>query len=69
MAKLKVKLDNRGAVVVDSNMMTNEPGIFAAGDSVRGASLVVWAIAQGRDAARGIDTYLMGESNLSQSLA
>lgn len=68
LAKLKVRLNNRGSVVVDSDMMTDEPGIFAAGDSVRGASLVVWAIAQGRDAARGIDTYLMGESNLSRSL-
>ena len=40
------------------------PGIFAAGDSTRGASLVVWAIAEGRQAAYGIDKYLMGHSNL-----
>jgi glutamate synthase (NADPH/NADH) small chain len=38
------------------------PGIFAAGDMRRGQSLVVWAIREGRDAARSIDRYLMGET-------
>jgi glutamate synthase (NADPH/NADH) small chain len=46
--------------------MTSVPGVFAAGDMVRGQSLVVWAIHEGRHAARGVDRYLMyGESYLS----
>ena len=65
---LGVKLDARGNVEVDGNMMTSEPGVFAAGDMARGASLVVWAIAQGRDAARGTDHYLMGETSLPRAL-
>ena len=44
--------------------MTSAPGVFAAGDMRRGQSLVVWAIAEGRKAARGIDRYLMGETQL-----
>ena len=40
------------------NLSTTSPGVFGAGDIVRGASLVVWAIRDGRDAAAGIDTYL-----------
>jgi glutamate synthase (NADPH/NADH) small chain len=40
------------------------PGVFAAGDTRRGQSLVVWAIAEGRQAARGIDKYLMGATSL-----
>jgi glutamate synthase (NADPH/NADH) small chain len=44
--------------------MTNKPGIFAAGDIRRGQSLVVWAISEGRQAARGVDRFLMGESDL-----
>ena len=44
-------------------MMTNQPGIFAAGDIVRGASLVVWAIKDGRDAADSIDKYLSNNIN------
>jgi glutamate synthase (NADPH/NADH) small chain len=44
--------------------MTNVPGVFAAGDIQRGQSLIVWAIAEGRSAARAIDAYLMGESKL-----
>jgi glutamate synthase (NADPH/NADH) small chain len=68
LADLGVKLDARGNVAVETNMMTSEPGIFAAGDMARGPSLVVWAIAQGRDAARGIDEYLMGETSLPRAL-
>ncbi len=56
--ELGVKLDQRGNVSVDKNYMTSVPGIFAAGDTIRGASLVVWAISLGRDAAKGIDTFL-----------
>ena len=61
---LGVKLDGRGNVETDSNYMTALPGVFAAGDMRRGQSLVVWAIAEGRKAARGIDKYLMGETSL-----
>jgi glutamate synthase (NADPH/NADH) small chain len=44
--------------------MTNIDGVFTAGDMQRGQSLIVWAIADGRSAARGVDAYLMGESSL-----
>ena len=59
------KLDHRGNIVHDDDLMTTVPGIFAAGDCSRGQSLVVWAIDEGRRAARGVDKYLMfGESVL-----
>ncbi|SPE29268.1 Glutamate synthase (NADPH) small chain [Acidobacteriia bacterium SbA2] len=61
---LGVKFDARGNVECDANHMTSIPGVFAAGDMRRGQSLVVWAIAEGRKAARGIDKYLMGETRL-----
>ena len=61
---LGVKLDARGNVECDANHMTSVPGVFAAGDMRRGQSLVVWAIAEGRKAARGIDQYLMGDTRL-----
>ncbi|MEX2264035.1 MAG: glutamate synthase subunit beta [Bryobacteraceae bacterium] len=62
--QLGVKLDPRGNVLADENYMTSVPGVFAAGDMRRGQSLVVWAIAEGRKAARGVDQYLMGETTL-----
>jgi glutamate synthase (NADPH/NADH) small chain len=62
--KLGVAIDNRGNVSADENYMTSVPGVFAAGDMRRGQSLVVWAIAEGRKAARGVDLYLMGDSKL-----
>jgi glutamate synthase (NADPH/NADH) small chain len=62
--QLGVELDQRGNVKADENKMTNVPGVFTAGDMTRGQSLIVWAIAEGRDAARGIDRYLMGETAL-----
>ena len=49
------KLDHRGNIVHDDDMMTTVPGVFAAGDCSRGQSLVVWAIHEGRLAARGVD--------------
>jgi len=59
------KLDHRGNIVHDDDMMTTVPGIFAAGDCSRGQSLVVWAIHEGRLAARGVDRFLMfGETVL-----
>jgi glutamate synthase (NADPH/NADH) small chain len=56
--KLGVALDQRGNVSTDENYMTSVPGVFAAGDMRRGQSLVVWAMAEGRKAARGMDQYL-----------
>ena len=64
LADLNVELDDRGNVKNDQNKMTNIPGIFTAGDMARGQSLVVWAIAEGREAARGVDEYLMGTTAL-----
>jgi glutamate synthase (NADPH/NADH) small chain len=64
LTQLGVTLDQRKNVVIDSRFMTSVPGVFAAGDAQRGQSLVVWAIADGRKAARGIDHYLMGRSEL-----
>ena len=51
----------------DKNKMTSIDGIFVAGDMTRGQSLVVWAIAEGREAARGVDLFLMGETHLPHS--
>ena len=48
----------------DGGYATNVPGVFAAGDMRRGQSLVVWAIREGRQAARAVDEYLMGFSDL-----
>ena len=62
--QLGLKLDPRGNVLADQNYMTSIPGIFSAGDMRRGQSLVVWAITEGRQAARGVDKYLMGSSDL-----
>jgi glutamate synthase (NADPH/NADH) small chain len=61
---LGVQLDARGNVECDANHMTSVPGVFAGGDMRRGQSLVVWAISEGRKAARGIDKYLMGDTHL-----
>ena len=65
---LGVDLDGRGNVKLDQSRMTSVPGIFAAGDAARGQSLVVWAIAEGREAAHYMDKYLMGATNLPRSL-
>ena len=62
--QLGVDLDQRGNVRIDGRCMASVPGVFAAGDCQRGQSLVVWAIADGRRAARGVDQYLMGRSEL-----
>jgi glutamate synthase (NADPH/NADH) small chain len=59
---LGVDLDARGNVETDANYTTSVPGVFAAGDMRRGQSLVVWAISEGRKAARGIHKYLQGET-------
>ena len=57
-------LDGRRRVRVDDAFMTSQPGVFAAGDARLGASLIVRAIAEGREAARGVDRFLMGRSLL-----
>jgi len=59
-----VDFDQRGNVARDDNFMTSVPGVFVAGDMGRGQSLIVWAIAEGRSAAAGVDTYLMNQSRL-----
>jgi glutamate synthase (NADPH/NADH) small chain len=64
LADLNVKLDGRGNVIADDNKQTSVPGVFAAGDMVRGQSLVVWAIREGRKAAVGVDRFLMGDTVL-----
>lgn len=61
--ELKLEIDERGNIRTE-NYMTSQEGIFAAGDIRRGQSLVVWAISEGRETARAVDTWLMGESNL-----
>ena len=65
---LGVELDGRGNVKLDQNRMSSIPGVFAAGDMARGQSLVVWAIAEGREAAHHMDKYLMGATSLPRSL-
>ncbi len=57
---LGIKLDRRSNFKTDHQYQTNMPGIFAAGDARRGQSLVVWAISEGREAARHADAYLSG---------
>ncbi|MEU7133799.1 glutamate synthase subunit beta [Streptomyces sp. NPDC046261] len=57
-------LDERGNIARDADYATNVPGVFVAGDAGRGQSLIVWAIAEGRSAARGVDRYLTGSSTL-----
>ncbi len=62
--QLGVAVNDRGNVVCDRDKMTSVPGVFTAGDMTRGQSLIVWAIQEGRTAARGVDRYLMGETAL-----
>jgi glutamate synthase (NADPH/NADH) small chain len=62
--ELGVRMTDRGTVARDANWMTSVPGVFTAGDMQRGQSLIVWAIAEGRSCARGVDFYLMGTSDL-----
>jgi glutamate synthase (NADPH/NADH) small chain len=62
--ELGLAIDARGNVQCDEAYQTSVPGVFAAGDMRRGQSLVVWAIHEGREAARAVDKHLMGLSNL-----
>jgi glutamate synthase (NADPH/NADH) small chain len=59
-ADLNLRLMARGNLAVGKNKMTNHPGVFAAGDIERGQSLIVWAIKDGREAARSVDAFLCG---------
>jgi glutamate synthase (NADPH/NADH) small chain len=68
LTQLAVELDIRGNVKVDDDKMTSVPGIFAGGDMARGQSLVVWAIAEGRELARGVDSYLAGQTSLPRTM-
>ena len=61
---LSVEINERGNVSRDSAFATSVPGVFVAGDMGRGQSLIVWAIAEGRAAAAGVDRYLMGRTAL-----
>ena len=64
LAQLGVEFDARHNVKTDHAYATNVPGVYACGDMRRGQSLIVWAIAEGREAARGVDLYLSGASLL-----
>ena len=67
--QLGVELDDRGNVTRDESYMTNVPGVFVAGDAGRGQSLIVWAIAEGRAAAHGVDAWLTGTSALPRPIS
>ena len=62
--QLRVEVDARGNVARDGDYMTSVPGVFVAGDAGRGQSLIVWAIAEGRSAAAGVDRFLTGATTL-----
>ncbi|WNG80003.1 glutamate synthase subunit beta [Mycobacterium sp. ITM-2016-00316] len=61
---LGLRRNGRGTLSCGSDWQTEEPGVFVCGDAHRGASLIVWAIAEGRSAAQAVDAYLMGDSDL-----
>jgi glutamate synthase (NADPH/NADH) small chain len=62
--ELGVELDERGNVARDASFQASVPGVFACGDMGRGQSLIVWAIAEGRSCAAGVDGWLMGTTML-----
>jgi glutamate synthase (NADPH/NADH) small chain len=66
---LQLTLTERGNVARDAGWMTSTPGVFACGDMQRGQSLIVWAIAEGRSCAAGVDRWLMGKTDLVAPLA
>ena len=66
--QLGVELDARGNIERDASFQTSVPGVFVAGDAGRGQSLIVWAIAEGRSAAHGVDAYLNGSSTLPRPI-
>jgi glutamate synthase (NADPH) small chain len=68
LSQLGVTLTDRGNVARDASWMTSVPGVFACGDMQRGQSLIVWAIAEGRSCAAGVDRWLMGSTELPAPL-
>ncbi len=69
LGELGVDLTDRGNVARNGDFQTSVPGVFVAGDMGRGQSLIVWAIAEGRAAAAGVDRYLMGHTALPAPIA
>ena len=69
LSDLGVELDERSNVARDKAYLTSVDGVFAAGDMGRGQSLIVWAIAEGRAAAAGVDRYLTGRDVLPYPIA
>jgi glutamate synthase (NADPH) small chain len=67
-AQLGVALDERGNIKRDRNYATNVEGVFVCGDAGRGQSLIVWAIAEGRACAAGVDEYLSGSTKLPKPI-
>ena len=66
--QLGLTLDARGAIVRDAEYRSVADGVFVAGDAGRGQSLIVWAIAEGRSCANGVDQYLQGRSRLPKPI-
>jgi len=64
-----VKYDARGNVAADANYMSSVDGVFAGGDVRRGQSLIVWAIAEGRKVAAGVDAYLKAGKSAKSAAA
>ena len=69
LSELGVELSDRGNVARNGDFETSVPGVFVAGDMGRGQSLIVWAIAEGRAAAAGVDRFLMGHTALPAPIA
>ncbi len=67
-SQLGVSLDERGNVARDQNYATDVDGVFVCGDAGRGQSLIVWAIAEGRACAAGVDEYLSGTTKLPRPI-
>jgi glutamate synthase (NADPH/NADH) small chain len=68
-SQLGVSLDERGNIARAGNYATDVDGVFACGDAGRGQSLIVWAIAEGRACASGVDAYLSGSTKLPRPIA
>jgi glutamate synthase (NADPH/NADH) small chain len=66
--QLGVALDERGNVARDNDYATNVPGVFVCGDAGRGQSLIVWAIAEGRACASGVDKFMSGSTKLPKPI-
>ncbi|MCC2593015.1 glutamate synthase subunit beta [Tessaracoccus sp. OS52] len=66
--QLGLEFDPRGNLARDDDYATNVPGVFVCGDAGRGQSLIVWAIAEGRSCAKGVDEFLSGSSKLPRAI-